>query len=143
MVSISKAKSHALNEGRRVLCVDDAQAGLFLRTSILENCGYEVTAVTDARKAAESFQPGSQELAVLDYQMPEMTGAELAGYLRRKSPGLKIILFTGAIHVPQNELKYIDLVIHKLQGVDTLLAAMESLLAPAGEPTTTCPAGQV
>jgi len=45
--------------------------------------------------------------------------------------------------VPQNELKYIDLVIHKLQGVDTLLAAMESLLTPAGEPTTTCPAGQV
>ena len=60
-----------------------------------------------------------------------------------RSPGLKIILFTGAIHVPQNELKYIDLVIHKLQGVDTLLAAMESLLTPGGEPTTTCPAGQV
>jgi CheY-like chemotaxis protein len=126
-----------LHSAPRVLCVDDAQAGLTLRSRILENLGYKVTALTDARKAAESFQPGSQELAVLDYQMPKMSGAELAAHLRHKCPGLRIILFTGAVYVPQNELKYFDLVIHKLQGIEALLTAIESLLASDdGAPTT-------
>jgi CheY-like chemotaxis protein len=117
--------------GTRVLHVDDAEVGLSLRSDIMETRGYEVTAVTDARKAAESFQSGSHDLAVLDYQMPKMTGAELAAHLRRKCPGLKIILFTGAVYVPPNDLKFFDLVVHKLQGIDALLLAMESLLPPA------------
>jgi len=135
MISATKETEIAsASFGPRVLCVDDAEVGLALRTNILQNRGYEVTALTDPRKAAESFQPDSQELAVLDYQMPEMTGAELAWHLRHKSPKLKIILFTGATYVPQSDLRYFDSVIHKLDGVDALLGAMESLLVPTNRP---------
>jgi DNA-binding NtrC family response regulator len=132
MFSVSKQeeRNSSRNDRRGVLCVDDAQPGLELRTNIMETEGYEVTALTDPSEAADAFQPGKHELAVLDYQMPEMNGAELAEHLRRKSPGLKIILFTGAIYVPPYELKYFDRVVHKLEGVVALLEAMKSVIEP-------------
>jgi PleD family two-component response regulator len=114
-------------EGRRVLCVDDADVALVLRAGILKTWGYSVTALTDAKRAAQTCRRGSYDLAVLDYQMPEMTGAELAAHLRSRCPEIKVILYTGSLYVPKNELKSVDIVIHKLEGLEALQGAMREL----------------
>ncbi|HWX53280.1 MAG TPA: response regulator [Verrucomicrobiae bacterium] len=119
------------NGSRRVLCVDDVEVILSLLTRILENNGYEVTTSTSAVRAVEMFRCGEYELAILDYEMPVMNGAELAAQLKMASPELKIILYTGAVYVDQHELRFIDQLVHKSEGLAALLTAIEVLL-PGG-----------
>jgi CheY-like chemotaxis protein len=113
----------------RVLCVDDAVPALALRAHILKTNGYEVTASASALQAAQTFESGKFDLAVLDYEMPGMNGAQLAAQLKAASPDLKIILYTGAVSVAEPELRFIDLMIHKSEGVPVLLAAIETFCA--------------
>src|SRR5262245_51761001 len=117
-----------LSNRRHVLCVDDAETALELRARILETNGYKVTASTSAVNIAETFQSGDFDLAVLDYEMPAMNGSQLAARLKAASPDLKIILYTGASHVARHELRFIDAMVSKSEGVEELLAAIEAFL---------------
>ena len=112
----------------RVLCVDDAEPALTLRARILEINGYEVTAFASAVQIAQTFKRGEFDLAVLDYEMPAMNGSQLAARLKAASPELKIILYTGASYVARHELRFIDAMVSKSEGVEELLAAIEAFL---------------
>lgn len=114
--------------GRRVLCVDDAEPALELRALILETKGYAVTTSNSPLRVAETFENGTFDLAVLDYEMPTMNGGQLAARLKTACPELKVILYTGASHVARHELPFIDAIVHKPEGIEELLAAIETLL---------------
>ncbi|HEY1527025.1 MAG TPA: response regulator [Candidatus Angelobacter sp.] len=114
--------------GWRVLCVDDAEPALALRALILETKGYAVTTSNSALQAAETFESGKFDLAVLDYEMPAMNGVQLAAQLKTACPDLKIILYTGASYVVRHGLPFIDAMVDKSDGVEELLAAIESFL---------------
>jgi CheY-like chemotaxis protein len=114
--------------GRRVLCVDDAEPALALRALILENQGYAVTTSNSALQAAKMFKSNKFDLAVLDYEMPTMNGCQLAALLKTACPELRIILYTGASYVPRHDLPFIDAMVHKSEGVEELLAAIEAFL---------------
>ena len=112
----------------RVLCVDDAEPALALRARILEINGYEVTTSASAVQVDQTFRRGEFDLAVLDYEMPAMNGSQLAARLKAASPELKIILYTGASYVARHELRFIDAMVSKSEGVEELLAAIETFL---------------
>jgi CheY-like chemotaxis protein len=119
----------------RVLCVDDAEPALALRALILEAKGYAVTISTSAVRAAETFESGKFDLAVLDYEMPAMNGFQLAARLKAASPELKIILYTSASYVVTHNLPFIDARVDKSDGVEELLATIEAFL-PAWQEST-------
>jgi DNA-binding NtrC family response regulator len=113
----------------RVLCVDDAEPALSLRALILEMKGYAVTTSHNALQVAETFESGKFDVAVLDYEMPAMNGGQLAAQLKSASPGLKIILYTGMPYLAmENELRFIDAMVYKSEGIEELLAAIETFL---------------
>jgi CheY-like chemotaxis protein len=114
--------------GWRVLCVDDAEPALALRALILKTRGYAVTTSNDALQVAETFEKGKYDLAVLDYEMPAMNGCQLATLLKTACPELKIILYTGATYVARHDLPSIDAIVHKSDGLEELLAAIEAFL---------------
>ena len=57
-----------------------------------------------------------------------MNGAQLAAQLKMARPELKVILYTGASYVARHELRFIDAMVHKSDGVEELLAAIEGFL---------------
>jgi CheY-like chemotaxis protein len=114
--------------GLRVLCVDDAEPALSLRALILETKGYAVTTSDNALEVAETFENGKFDLAVLDYEMPAMNGCQLAARLKTACPELKVILYTGASYVARHDLPFIDAMVDKSDGVEELLAAIETFL---------------
>lgn len=61
------------------------------------------------------------DVAVLDYDMPVMNGCVLANRLRATYPELKIILYSGAIDIPENEMTSVDVFVSKSDGMDALL----------------------
>jgi hypothetical protein len=57
-----------------------------------------------------------------------MNGCRLATLLKTTCPELKIILYTGATYVARHDLPSIDVMVHKSEGVEELLAAIEAFL---------------
>ena len=89
----------APGQGRRILYVDDDEAIVFLMTRLLERQGYRVSGHTDAREAlaAVRAQPEEFDLAVTDYNMPGLSGLEVARALREIRPDLPVALASGYI----------------------------------------------
>lgn len=78
-----------------VVCVDDDEAMLATVARCLKREPLEIRATLSASEALSWI--ASDEVAVLvsDYDMPEMTGAQLAGHARRIRPETVRILLTG------------------------------------------------
>jgi DNA-binding NtrC family response regulator len=78
-----------------VVCVDDDEAML---TTVVRCLKRELVEVRSTLSASEALGwIAADEIAVLvsDYDMPEMTGAQLAGHARRVRPETVRILLTG------------------------------------------------
>ena len=116
-----------------VLIVDDDQVILHLNSSILRKKGYEVVVCRDAAAAVAIVKAKEIDLAILDFQMPAMNGAELAALCKAEHPEMKVILFSGHLGMTKQELAFVDLFIAKSEGVLALLEAVKNLL-PRSEP---------
>ncbi len=79
----------------RVLLVDDETLVRDVACETLESLGLEVVQAGDGRAALETAERLTPDVAVLDYAMPGMNGAELARRLRSRWPGLSIVFVTG------------------------------------------------
>jgi two-component system sensor histidine kinase EvgS len=62
--------------------------------------GFQVDAATSADEALEKAEAASYDAALVDLVMPGRDGADLAGTLRRRFPGLPVGLLTGYAHSP-------------------------------------------
>jgi len=111
------------------LCVDDNELAVFVSATVLRSEGYEVLACSDPLRAASIARSQELDLAILDYEMPVMNGAELAAFCKAANPDTKVILFSGCLTIPSRDLALADLFVEKCNGVEVLLDAVESLLA--------------
>jgi CheY-like chemotaxis protein len=70
--------------GKRVLVVDDLSVNRKILAHQLESQGMSVTSVASAREALAYLRKGANyHVMVLDMQMPEMSGVELAAQIRQ------------------------------------------------------------
>jgi DNA-binding NtrC family response regulator len=129
--AIATGPGCTLAESRQhhLLCVDDEKGLALLTAEILAIHGYRVTALSNPLQAAEVLNSENIELAVLDYQMPEMSGTCLAAQLKSARSKVKVVLFTGALQVPASELSPVDAVVNKSDGIEVLVATVNRLFA--------------
>jgi PAS domain S-box-containing protein len=80
----------------RVLLVDDDGAVREITRAILEDLGFQVTEVNSGTAALDTLgiMPAFDAMLV-DFAMPGMNGAELAGKVQKAYPALPIVLITG------------------------------------------------
>jgi DNA-binding NtrC family response regulator len=78
-----------------VVCVDDDEALLATVVRSLRNKTIEIRSTTSANEALSWIAADEIAVLVSDYEMPEMTGAQLAGHARRIRPETVRILLTG------------------------------------------------
>lgn len=69
-------------EGTSVLCVDDDTAVLEMLEAILSRAGLRVETCVDPARFWEQLEREAPDLVLLDYDMPGITGAELARAMR-------------------------------------------------------------
>jgi len=85
---------------KTILCVDDNEQILSVRTFLLETRGYRVIALTsphDALAAIANLLPGSLDLLLCDLVMPEMDGNELVRRAKQLHPTLPAMIVSGSI----------------------------------------------
>lgn len=81
--------------GPRILVVDDDRSACTVVSQILAGEGYEVNAVNNGAAALQELEQHNYDLAILDYQMPEMDGVELCQKIRQTKPEVATIFLTA------------------------------------------------
>jgi CheY-like chemotaxis protein len=79
----------------KVLVVDDERVIADTLAIILNQQGYEASAVYSGNDAVETARKVRPDLIISDVIMPDMNGIEAAINIRRFLPSCKILLFSG------------------------------------------------
>ena len=85
---------------KTIVCVDDNEHVLSVRTFLLETRGYRVIALTNPHEALEVIArslPGSLDLLLADLTMPQMDGNELVRRAKNLLPQLPALIVSGTV----------------------------------------------
>jgi len=85
---------------KTILCVDDNEQVLSVRTFLLETRGYRVIAVESPHEALQTISnslPGSLDLLLCDLIMPQMDGNELVRRAKEIHPALPAMIISGSV----------------------------------------------
>jgi DNA-binding response OmpR family regulator len=111
--------------------VDDAETILKFYEDLFGTYGFEVVAATDGFQALAAFRsrtPGI-DAVILDYEMPGMTGLELAILLKRHDPTLPIMMVSGVEPEWHEISPFVDAAVAKGAPVGDIIRQIELLLA--------------
>jgi len=116
---------------RTVLCVDDDAAIRDFYGVLLGRNGYQVIAAVDGVHALRVFHSRGTDIdaVILDYEMPGMSGLELAVLLKRHDPRLPIVMIAGWLPVAGELAPFVDAAMKKGVPISSILSQLEHLLA--------------
>jgi signal transduction histidine kinase/ActR/RegA family two-component response regulator len=86
-----------LPAGSRLLLVDDSELNRFVGMEILQNMGAEVMLANGGKNAIVQLQKYNYDLVLLDISMPEVSGLDVACWIRQQSnnPHIPVIAMTA------------------------------------------------
>lgn len=113
-----------------VLYVDDNPKSSRLLASVLEECGFRVITQNDPVEALALCRRTYFDLALLDYEMPRMTGAQLAREIKYLMQDVPVVLISGRTTMPPGELEFVDAHFGFGTVLDDLLWSMRILVPP-------------
>ncbi|MBL0125433.1 MAG: PAS domain S-box protein [Betaproteobacteria bacterium] len=126
------------NGGPHILYLDDDESLVFLVQRLLERRGFRVSGYTDQREALDAIRakPALFDLVVTDYNMPGMSGLDVARTAREIRADLPIAIASGFIDEAlrtQAEGAGVRELIFKANAVEDLCDAFARLAQTVGE----------
>jgi CheY-like chemotaxis protein len=73
-----------------------------------KECGFEMTTASDPIEALGRCEKIGFDLALLDYQMPSLTGSQLALEIKFLVPDAPVVLLSGYAVLAPTELAFVD-----------------------------------
>jgi CheY-like chemotaxis protein len=119
-----------MDERTTVLYVDDNPKSSRLLAGVLEECGFRIISKNDPAEALALCRRTSFDLALLDYEMPAMSGTQLAREIKHLMPDIPIVLISGRTSIPTLELEFVDAHFGFGTALDDLLWSMRILVPP-------------
>ena len=98
-VATSAGLAAPVGTGRQILYVDDDAALVFLVKRLLERRGIRVMAHTSQQAALDALRanPAGFDLVLTDYNMPDISGLDVARAVRQIRADLPVVVATGFI----------------------------------------------
>ena len=93
---------------RTVLYVDDNPKAVRMLKFVIEGSGYKVVTARDAGEALERMQQSGCDLVLVNYRMLKMIGSDPILAIKRFSPGTPVVLISGYVLLPPQELSRVD-----------------------------------
>jgi DNA-binding response OmpR family regulator len=94
---------------RKVLCVESHPEYMGELKFMLESAGYEVIAATRADQALHLLKTRHVDGVLLEYDLPDATGASVRAEMNRIKPGVPVLLFAGVGSQTPSLLRFFDL----------------------------------
>lgn len=102
----------------RVLLIDDDAGSLLGIKFAIEMMGYDCDEFLSAVEAINSYSPELHDIAVIDYQMPQLNGFAVLKAMREKNPALTAIIISGCISIKEQPENLPFLLLKKPLGED-------------------------
>ena len=102
-----RSENEAMRPKKVILCVDDNEQVLSVRTFLLETRGYRVLSVGTAEEALDQLRAASTgmiDLLLCDLLMPQMDGNELVRRAKQLHPGLPAMIVSGTVNAADRAL---------------------------------------
>ena len=136
--------SASAGRGQHILYIDDDEAQVFMMKRMMERWGYRVTAYLEQREALDALFAGEQsvDLVVTDFNMPGMSGLDVARAIRDARPDLPVIVVSGYVTDAlraQTAAAGVSELISKAHEVEELRDVVQRLVKPR-EPINPDPA---
>ncbi|AVF76383.1 aerobic respiration two-component sensor histidine kinase ArcB [Vibrio alginolyticus] len=90
-----------------IFMVEDIELNVTVAKSLLESLGHSVTVAMTGQEALVNFVPEKYDLALLDIQLPDMTGFDVANYYREHYNNLPPLVALTA-NVMKDRREYLD-----------------------------------
>ena len=127
-----------------ILCVDDNEQVLSVRTFLLETRGYRVLTATNANDALDilsKLTPGTLDLLIADLLLSGADGNELVRRAKQMHPSLPALIVSGTVTAYERALAA-DAFLPKGAGSPVeLLDKIRVMVARKRGPQEACPAG--
>lgn len=130
-------EEHVVNEvrpemtGLSIFMVEDIELNIVVAKSLLERLGHEVTVAMRGDQALAMFKPEDYDLVLLDIQLPDMTGFDVAQKLRQQYQDLPALVALTA-NVVNDKTEYLakgmDEVLNKPLSVKAITHVIENLV---------------
>ena len=88
---------------KKILIIDDQPEILEILSEVIEILGHEVYAITSGKDLDSIFSTHDIDIVISDYQMPDMTGYEIAEVIKEKYPSVKVYIVSGYHSVLSSE----------------------------------------
>jgi len=110
-----------------LLCDDDDDVRSLL-AGFLVSLGYTVHEAASGEEALRILDGGAEaDLAIVDYAMPGISGAETVGQARLRRPDLRFLMITGHAGLPDREIGSVPLLRKPFAPTELARAAAEIL----------------
>lgn len=125
----SKVPAYIVKENR-ILVIDDEELICELFESIFKDL-YQVTSVTDSKKALELISSNSYNLVISDMKMPDFSGLDVIEHVRKVSPKSKIAIMSGNVGEDVQNILHLgaDTYISKPFSNEELMRSINKLLS--------------
>ncbi len=123
-----------MGEKQKILVVDDEPSNIFIYKGILEEEGFEVTAVSNGEEALNVIAKDPPALVLSDLLMPRVHGFDLLRALKENEEykHIPVIISTAVYRGPVNRMEArkmgADIFLEKPVEPDVLLEAIRKLL---------------
>ncbi|MGQ9918717.1 MAG: response regulator [Bryobacteraceae bacterium] len=134
---MSLRKSSKSAAPARILLVDDNRSGLSARKAILAEFGHTVDCAEDAATGLKLFERHRYDLVITDFRMPDMDGTRFIAELRKRKPGVPIVLLSGfveALGLNEQNTGADTVIMKNAREVHHLTSTVQRLLTAARKP---------
>lgn len=100
------ANGHEATRGATILNVDDNEAMLFARSTLLRREGFEVVEAHNGNKALQLLESYSPNVVLLDVHLPDMNGLDICRQIKAdpKHRHVKVIQISATFNTPRDQL---------------------------------------
>ena len=118
---------------KKILLVDDAAfMRMLIRDTLTKNGYTNICEAADGEIAVQMYESESPELVVMDITMPNKTGIEALGEIKKKNPSAKVIMCSAmgqeAMVVEAIKLGALDFIVKPFKP-DRILQTVEKILS--------------
>ena len=111
-----------------LLWIDDYQPFLEIYKIIFEGYGYTVLTASSGKAGLEVANNNRVDAVVVDYEMPDMNGGDVARELKNRNPQIPVVLCSGSLQLPRAIKDLVDAVCDKAGSRDHLLSAIQGVI---------------
>lgn len=112
-----------------LLCVDDDAQSLAVRRILFEAFGFKVVTSINPRHGLRLHQSTRFDAAIIDYQMPDMNGAQLSMEMKRCRPDVPVMILSGLPQLPEGAKASYDQFMCKTDPTFKLVKEVQRLVA--------------